>query len=162
MRRCFRVGSKPIHPSIVTSVSKPLARTTFDRSPVAGAIRSLGDLCRSGLAYLVVVAAVMVLFTSCVGGQIPEVPPSADGTRDPLLVEGRTVWADHCVRCHGAGGDGGRGPKLSNGAVAIKYPNIDVQISIVTQGLNGKMPGFRTVLTPDEIDAVAAFTREVL
>lgn len=102
------------------------------------------------------------LGAGCVGGQIPPVPVDADGTSDPVLVAGREVWADNCVRCHGADGGGGRGPKLKNGAVAFKYPNVDVQRSIVTQGLNGKMPGFRTVLTPDEITAVVEYTRTVL
>lgn len=143
-----------MHTSIVRSVCKPPTRSTFDHFPAKRR--------RVGTRAIAAVFLTTLMLSGCVGGQIPEVPPQADGTRDPILVEGRTIWADHCVRCHGAAGDGGRGPKLSNGAVAIKYPNVEVQISIVTQGLNGKMPGFRTVLTPEEIDAVAAFTREVL
>jgi len=110
-------------------------------------------------------AAVLVCLlaaTGCLAGQVPAVPVNPDGTTDPVLVAGRDIWADKCVRCHGADGGGGRGPKLNNGAVAFKYPNVEVQRSIVVQGLNGKMPGFRTVLTPEEIDAVVEYTRQVL
>lgn len=104
----------------------------------------------------------VIIATSCLAGQVPPVPVGADGTPDPVLVAGRQVWMDNCVRCHGADGGGGRGPKLKNGAVAFKYPNVEVQRSIVIQGLNGKMPGFRTVLTPDEINSVVEYTRQVL
>jgi len=114
------------------------------------------------LSIAVATVASMFFASGCLAGQVPPVPVEADGTQDPVLVAGREVWADNCVRCHGADGGGGRGPKLKNGAVAFKYPNVDVQRSIVIQGLNGKMPGFRTVLTPDEIEAVVDYTRKVL
>lgn len=129
--------------SIVNAVPKPATPTRFRR-------------------LVLMAAAVTAAASGCVGGQIPEVPVAADGSVDQQLVDGRAVWADHCVRCHGAAGDGGRGPKLSGGAVAIKYPNVEVQRSIVVQGLNGKMPGFRQTLTDTELDAVVAFTRDVL
>lgn len=144
--------------SIVTTVSKPRSIFTIVHGTEHG---RRARRHRLGAIIAAIVAAAIAL-TGCVDGQIPEVPPLADGTRDPQLVAGRTVWADHCVRCHGAEGNGGRGPKLSNGAVAIKYTNADVQISIISQGLNGKMPGFSSVLSAEEIEAVTAFTRSVL
>ena len=108
------------------------------------------------------VIAILLIATACVGGQIPEPPLAANGEPDPALVAGRDVWADNCVRCHGASGDGGRGPRLSEGRVVEKYPDENVQVSVVVNGLNGRMPGFRNQLTDEETANVVAYTRAAL
>lgn len=124
-------------------------------------MRSMSKSARSIWAPLLIGLGFALATTACVS--VPEPPIiEATGEPDPQLVVGRDVWAKHCVRCHGADGTGGRGPSLADGAVAEKYPNPQVQVSIITQGLNGKMPGFRTLLTPEELEAVVAYTRNVL
>lgn len=118
---------------------------------------------RAATASFLAIVGLIIGATGCINGQVPEPPIlAATGQPDPQLLTGRDVWAKHCVRCHGADGSGGRGPSLAEGRIAEKYPNPQVQASIITQGLNGKMPGFRTLLTADELEAVVQYTREVL
>ena len=54
-------------------------------------------------------------------------------------------------------GQGGVGPDLA-GVVADKYPNIEDQIAVVTDG-KGQMPSWRGDLTPKEIRKVVEYTR---
>ena len=77
------------------------------------------------------------------------------------LLEGRRVYVANCARCHGAPGQGGVGPQLADGRVTRRYPNIDDQIGVITDGRN-VMPSFGGDLTPEEIRAVARYEREVL
>jgi mono/diheme cytochrome c family protein len=64
-----------------------------------------------------------------------------------------------CSGCHGATGEGGTGPKLSGGAVLRKYPNIEDQIAVVTNG-RGQMPSFKGKgLSAAQIRAVVEYTR---
>jgi mono/diheme cytochrome c family protein len=82
---------------------------------------------------------------------------SAAGTESP----GAVIFADNCARCHGADGGGGVGPQLSDGAVVEAFPDIADQIAVITDGRGG-MPSFGDALDPDEIEAVAVYTREEL
>lgn len=108
-------------------------------------------------AVLLLVAASL---TAC-GGSSPEVQTAPDGTLDPQLVEGRDVYGSNCASCHGNSGGGGRGPALDDGRMVEEYPDVADQIDVVTNGKGG-MPAFGEKLTPAEIEAVVAYTREVL
>jgi cytochrome c oxidase subunit 2 len=70
---------------------------------------------------------------------------------------GKGIYVARCATCHGVGGQGGVGPALA-GVVATKYPNIEDQIAIVTNG-KGAMPSWRGELTPKEIRKVVEYTR---
>lgn len=111
-----------------------------------------------------VVAAVGVL-TGCGGGdddgtaRAPE--PTGAAADDQELVEGRAVFEENCAVCHGISGGGGRGPQLSEGTVADRYPDIEDQIEVITEG-RGQMPTFDGELEADQIRAVARYEREVL
>jgi len=70
---------------------------------------------------------------------------------------GKGIYVARCATCHGVGGQGGVGPELA-GVVATKYPNIEDQIAIVTNG-KGAMPSWRGKLTPKEIRKVVEYTR---
>jgi mono/diheme cytochrome c family protein len=73
-----------------------------------------------------------------------------------------TTFQERCSGCHGVSGDGGTGPKLSGGAVARKYPNIEDQIAVVTNGRDG-MPAFKGKgLNAAQIRAVVEYTRTQL
>ena len=104
--------------------------------------------------------AVGVLVGSCAGDP-PEVPLGPDGQPDPVLAEGRAVYAKHCASCHGQSGGGGQGPRLNNGAVLEAYRNIDDQVAVVSDG-KGTMPSFSGRLTHAQIESVTRYTREVL
>ncbi len=98
----------------------------------------------------------MLTGVGCASASTPEV---ADG--DPTLQSGRDVYIRQCASCHGGDGGGGRGTKLSDGVVTAAYPDIEDQITVVAEGRNA-MPAFGGRLTPEEIEAVVRFTREVL
>ena len=101
-----------------------------------------------------------VLLGSCAGDP-PEVPLGPDGQPDPVLADGRAVYAKHCASCHGRSGGGGQGPRLNNGAVVAAYSDIDDQVVVVADG-KGTMPSFVERLTDRQIEAVTRYTREVL
>lgn len=107
------------------------------------------------LAVGLVVAAAATIFASCSSSSAPAAPSD-----DPVLVEGQQVFAQNCASCHGTSGGGGFGAKLA-GVVSTKYPDIDDQIAVIANG-KGNMPVFGKRLSPEQITAVARYTREVL
>ena len=110
-------------------------------------------------------AAAIVLATgllaACSQDEAPPVPEGADGTRDPVLVEGRDVWSDNCARCHGSSGGGGSGPKLAEGRATEGYPDPADMEAVIADGKDA-MPAFGGSLTPEQIAAVTAYVRDVL
>lgn len=111
--------------------------------------------------FVLAILVVIGLFSAgCSSDDAPEVP-STDGTADPVLVEGRTVWSSNCARCHGGAGGGGAGVKLSGGKAVELHPKIDSMIDVVTNG-KGAMPAFGKSLSAEKIEAVARYVREVL
>jgi mono/diheme cytochrome c family protein len=106
------------------------------------------------LGAVVVVTAVVLLAAAC-GGQSAPATPS-----DPVLAQGQQIYNRNCASCHGKGGNGGMGKKLA-GVVANEYPNIADQEAVIAGG-RGSMPAWKDKLTPEEIEAVARYTREVL
>jgi mono/diheme cytochrome c family protein len=116
---------------------------------------------RTGRIAVLTVVLTVVGLAGCASDSAPEVPAGPNGSPDPVLVAGRNVFARRCATCHGLGGGGGRGPKLSDGRVVQRYPDVADQVAVVTNGRGG-MPKFGDVLDPDEIEAVVRYTREVL
>jgi len=121
---------------------------------------SEGDTVRRSVA----TAGLLVVLFFGIGcaGPAPELPLGPDGQPDPVLVVGQDVFKGRCSTCHGSSGGGGTGKKLNEGVVVEKYPDPAVQAAIITNGLGGSMPAFREVLTPEQIEAVVRYTREVL
>jgi mono/diheme cytochrome c family protein len=105
--------------------------------------------------------ALVTLLSACSGGEPPAVPEDADGSQDSVLVAGRDVYGQRCASCHASDGSGKRGPKLAGGRVVERYPDVEAQILVVSDG-SGAMPAFGSKLTDDEIEAVVRYTREVL
>jgi len=98
----------------------------------------------------------LTIVAACGGGS--GAAPAAP-TGDPVLVEGQKIYSQNGASCHGTAGGGGYGPKLA-GVVSTKYPNIDDQIAVITNGKGG-MPSFSKKLTSEQITAVTRYTREV-
>ena len=92
------------------------------------------------------------------GSSTPELTPQQQ--RDPLLVTGREVYIENCARCHGAAGDGGSGPQLSDGEVADNL-TFEEQVEVIVDG-RGQMPPWGDELSDEEIEGVARFERDVL
>lgn len=74
---------------------------------------------------------------------------------------GATLFASNCAGCHGARGQGGLGPKLAGGAVVASFPDESAELALVANG-KGVMPAWKTRLSPDQIRAVVAYTRNSL
>ena|GEM_PF-114075 len=128
-------------------------------------VRSLSDAGHSFRFAVLVPALTLVLVVvigACAAGELKALPLDENGEPDPVHVVGQDVWAARCSTCHGSTGNGGTGPKLNDGRIAEKYPELSVQTSIIANGVGGRMPAFRDKLSSDEIEAVARYTREVL
>ncbi|MGH1502580.1 MAG: c-type cytochrome [Acidimicrobiales bacterium] len=106
------------------------------------------------LGFVVGLVAIATL-AACVGADTPEVTNG-----DPRLEEGRSLYISNCASCHGGAGGGGRGTKLADGAVVAALTEAE-QITVVADG-RGSMPAFSGRLDAEEIEAVVAYTREVL
>jgi mono/diheme cytochrome c family protein len=92
---------------------------------------------------------------ACSSGSAP--PAAAD---DAVLGLGRQVWTANCARCHGPAGGGAIGPRLA-GRVTEQFPDPAAQAELIARGTRS-MPPFRRTLSPEEIEAVVRYTREVL
>lgn len=98
------------------------------------------------LAVIGVVVFVFFLF-----GNEPDLPAASESP-------GGEIFAASCAGCHGADGSGGNvGVKLA-GVVAEKFPEVEDQIAVVTDGRGG-MPSFDGDLTAEEIEQVVEYTR---
>ena len=102
-------------------------------------------------------AAVTVLFLFAGSADSGAGDNASDGPADV----GAVVYSDNCASCHGSDGGGSIGPALADGLVVDAYPDIADQIVVITEGRGG-MPPFDSRLTPEEITAVAEYTREGL
>jgi mono/diheme cytochrome c family protein len=138
-----RWGLKGFMPMTASMLRRMVARHLRRATAVAALVVALG------------------LLTACSQDEAPAVPEGADGTQDPVLVEGRDVWSDSCARCHGSSGGGGSGPKLADGAAADAYPDPADMEAVIADGKDA-MPAFGGSLTPEQIAAVTAYVRDVL
>ena len=114
------------------------------------------------LPRLIFAIVLLVASISCGVSASPEVKPDENGSVDPELILGREIWGIHCSSCHGASGQGGRGKKLNNGELAIKYPDKTSLISLIQNGKGQGMPAFSSKLTIDETKAVINYILDVL
>jgi mono/diheme cytochrome c family protein len=83
------------------------------------------------------------------------VSPTVAGVGPPDADRGAELFQANCAGCHGAGGEGGIGPALAGGL--SRFGSIEDVASFVSTGVPGRMPGFETRLSPDEINAVVEF-----
>ena len=100
----------------------------------------------------------MALGAAAVAGACTSDAPATPD--DPQLQLGAEVYGTRCAGCHGQSGGGGAGVRLA-GRMKEAYPDIADQIAVVTEG-RGAMPAWDSALSPEEIEAVVRFTREVL
>jgi cytochrome c551 len=109
-----------------------------------------------GAVAVVVVIAVVVAIVVAGGGS------DGGGSTSTQTFDPAIVYRIRCGGCHGVDGSGGVGPKLADGAIAAKYPNIQDEIDIVTNGRNA-MPAFKDRnMSREQIEAVVRYTREKL
>ncbi|MEM7341266.1 MAG: cytochrome c [Actinomycetota bacterium] len=106
--------------------------------------------------WALVIGLTLVAATAACADSAPAAP--AD---NPQLVLGQDVYARNCASCHRADGSGGVGLKLNEGRVVERYPDVAEQRALIVEGVRA-MPGFGDRLDDTELDAVVAYTREVL
>jgi alcohol dehydrogenase (cytochrome c) len=87
------------------------------------------------------------------GPAVAALPQGADAN----LAEGRRLFTQACVVCHGEDGKGGHGA----GAPLVELRDVVATMQTVTAGRND-MPSFRSMLTPDQIRDVSAYVVEEL
>lgn len=97
---------------------------------------------------------------ACGGGETAENPNFSKkdlaGATQPAGPDGARIYKTRCVTCHGSKGDMG-----ANGAANLQTSQIslDERITTVTHGrLEKGMTAFKSILTPEEIKAVAEYT----
>ena len=102
------------------------------------------------------VAALVVALAAC-GSSTPEAftPPPNESYPAAVLSAGEVVYAQRCATCHGNDGAGRAGPSLIN---VWERLSVDEHRNVVINGRR-TMPSFELSLTPEELDAVVAYTR---
>jgi cytochrome c oxidase cbb3-type subunit III len=76
-----------------------------------------------------------------------------------LADPAEALFLAHCSSCHGAGGVGGRGPRL-NVPRLLKAPDDAALSAVITNGIpGGAMPGTR--MTPEENRQLVAYVRNL-
>jgi mono/diheme cytochrome c family protein len=103
------------------------------------------------------------------GGNLVEVPETPTGDRfgrgnpdlsgidipeghEPDIANGRKIYNQSCVYCHGETGEGGHG----GGAELTSSLDVNDIMTILGTGRNG-MPSFRFVFQPEQAHDVASF-----
>jgi len=101
--------------------------------------------------YIILFFCVGFVF-ACGGDEKPTPKKSTAAT--PKAVDGKKIWKTYCIACHGLYGD-----MEVNGAKNLNLSTLAVneRIEIITNGKNVMTP-FKTVLSPEQIEAVAKFT----
>ncbi len=95
---------------------------------------------------------ILILNASC--QNTPDGRGNSTNKADGNAADGRSIFKKNCVACHGADGKLGL-----NGAkdLTISPLSREERISIITKGKNLMTP-FEKLLSPGEIQAVAAYT----
>jgi cytochrome c oxidase cbb3-type subunit III len=76
-----------------------------------------------------------------------------------LADSAEALFLVHCSSCHGANGEGGRGPRL-NVSRLLKAPDDATLSTVITNGVpGGAMPGTR--MTPEENRQLVAYVRNL-
>ncbi|MEX0796612.1 MAG: c-type cytochrome [Acidimicrobiia bacterium] len=101
------------------------------------------------------IQALVALAALATGVLLVTVSPTIAEVDIPDLSAGAELFASNCSACHGPEGQGGLGPALAEGLE--NFEAVEDVARFVSNGVPGRMPGFETRLTPDQVNAVAQF-----
>ena len=95
--------------------------------------------------------ATLILSTAVFGVALSaQTPPSKEKLKQ--VPTGKALFTKSCVRCHGANGKGGEGPKLKGITMS------DARITkMIKNGKPGEMPAFGDKLKAAQIKAIVAY-----
>ena len=121
---------------------------------------------RAWAGIVVGVLGAALLLGACGGGSdapTAATPPKPQGALagDPVLLEGRAIYGEYCASCHGVAGEGAPGPAFVGHRLLRTMPTAADEAAVVRAG-RAVMPSFGKTLTPEQLDAVVRYTREVL
>ncbi|MCB0571251.1 MAG: c-type cytochrome [Phaeodactylibacter sp.] len=72
----------------------------------------------------------------------------------PPEPDGEKVYKTYCITCHGLYGNMGGGGAFN---LQVSKLSVEERVLVITNGRNAMTP-FKTLLSPKEIEAVAAYT----
>lgn len=90
-----------------------------------------------------------------------EAPASSSTTAsaepETPAADGKAIYKQYCVACHGLYGDMG-----ASGAFNLQESELPIEerVNVITNGRNVMTP-FKSILSPEEIQAVAEYTLEL-
>lgn len=91
----------------------------------------------------------------------PEVPVAAPGSTVDVLVLGESIYTSQCESCHGTWGQGVYAPVTIDKVASLEhFPDPALQADVVRTG-RGQMPAFADRLTPEQVDAVITYVRQL-
>jgi mono/diheme cytochrome c family protein len=143
---------------VVRTVHKCANALSADKAPVLSDERTLWLGLGGAFGFCLTLFIGLVILASADSGTGAD---AADLSAPTPEQQGEVIYSQRCAGCHGVDGEGVSAPSLGNGAVVERYPDVSDQIQVVTDG-RGVMPSFDGTLSPEEIQAVVAFEREVL
>lgn len=105
--------------------------------------------------FLVFATLVSIFFLAC-----SNIPGDAEAVATAGVnpkPDGEKIYKTYCVTCHGLYGDMG-----ASGAANLAQSKLTLEerIKVISAGRNS-MTGFKSLLTPDKIKAVAKYTLEL-
>jgi cytochrome c oxidase cbb3-type subunit 3 len=78
-------------------------------------------------------------------------------TDDDALEQGKAIYVKNCVSCHGANGEGGIGPNMTDNYY-IHGGGIENTMNLIINGVPEKgMISWKPLLTPEEVQLVASY-----
>lgn len=87
--------------------------------------------------------------------------PAAVASAAPAADDGKTLYETKCAICHGKNGvakPAGKGSRNFDDAAFQASSSIDGIAKVTSEG-KGKMPAYRSTLTPAQIQAIAAHVK---
>jgi cytochrome c oxidase cbb3-type subunit 3 len=82
--------------------------------------------------------------------------------KEPLRVKaGQTIFQDKCMTCHGAQGQGGIGPNLTDDYWIHGGKMTDILNTVLNGVLDKGMPPWEPILKQDEIYSVVAYVKSM-
>lgn len=106
-----------------------------------------------------IILGITALIIACGSNDESESAASSTASTEAAApaIDGKKIYKQYCVTCHGLYGDMG-----ASGAFNLQTSELAVEerVNVITNGRNLMTP-FKSLLEPDEIEAVAKYTLEL-
>lgn len=107
---------------------------------------------------LLIFCAIATAVWACGGAESSsDAPASQPAAAAPAKPDGKKIYKQYCVTCHGLYGDMGASGAFNLTTSAL---TIEERIAVITKG-RGAMTPFENLLDADEIEAVAEYSLEL-